>query len=164
MKLFSKILFVAAAMSAVALVSCNKDNKPSNDEPEFKAPEYVETAKKITVNNVVPTATKQVKEIEFTEAGYAIITYVKTKAETEEEVEVQPAVAFVDDDQVGVLRHAVEQEAVVDDRGHVGIDVEHVEQTADGLQEERLAAAAVALVLALGQFRVLTDGCPSLRL
>lgn len=90
MKLFSKILFVAAAMSAVALVSCNKDNKPSNDEPEFKAPEYVETAKKITVNNVVPTATKQVKEIEFTEAGYAIITYVKTKAETEEEVEVLP--------------------------------------------------------------------------
>ena len=46
----------------------------------------------------------------------------------------------------------------------MGIDVEHVEQTADGLQEERLAAAAVALVLALGQLRVLTDGCPGLRL
>lgn len=90
MKLYSKILFVAAALSAVTLVSCNKDNKNTTEEPEFKAPEFVETAKKITIEEVVPTSNRQVKEIEFTEGGYAIITYVKTKAETEEEVEVLP--------------------------------------------------------------------------
>ena len=90
MKLYSKILFVAAAMCAVTLVSCNKEKGGETEEAEFKAPEFVDAAKKIVVSDVVPTAEKQVKEIEFTEGGYAIITYVKTKADTEEEVEVLP--------------------------------------------------------------------------
>ena len=67
----------------------------------------------------------------------------------EEEVEVQVLVALVDDDEVGVLGHAVEEETVVDHRGHTCLDAERVEQLAQRLQVERLTAAPVALVFTL---------------
>ena len=88
MKRFSRILLVAVALFSVTLVSCNKDNSKT-EEPEFTAPANAANAKKVVVNSVVPGSTRQVKELEFTEGGYAIITYIKSKADTEEEVEVK---------------------------------------------------------------------------
>lgn len=106
MKTISKILVFVAAFGALTLVSCRKDDTPTKkvEEAKFEAPALAQAAAKVEFNTtdnqqqVVVSApvdgkVKVVKNIEFTEAGYAIIT--KTTVEVkgdpaEEEVEVLP--------------------------------------------------------------------------
>ena len=101
MKTISKILLVAAAFGTMALVSCRKeDNGPKVEEATFEAPALADAAVKVEFNTT--TVAQQVvvsedntnktklvvKDIEFTEGGYAIITkkVVATKAEVGEEI------------------------------------------------------------------------------
>jgi len=95
MKFYSKILLVAvAAISALAMVSCNKDNGNDEVEATFEAPEYAEAAKTVTITDSETTVSidgQEVKEVEFTESGYAVISFnKKTKAESDSDVIVAP--------------------------------------------------------------------------
>ncbi len=99
MKTISKILLVAAAFGTMALVSCRKeDNGPKVEEATFEAPALAEAAIKVEFNTsseVDQVVISQdantktvVKDIEFTEGGYAIITkkIVTTKASVGDEI------------------------------------------------------------------------------
>ncbi|MCR5519072.1 MAG: hypothetical protein K6F21_01955 [Bacteroidales bacterium] len=95
MKLYSKILLVAVAtVSALAMVSCNKDNGKDEAEATFEAPEYADAAKTVTITdsqNAVSIDGQEVSEFEFTESGYAVITLnKKTKADSENGVIIAP--------------------------------------------------------------------------
>lgn len=114
MKTISKFLLIAASLCAVALVSCRKDNNEQKkvEEATFEAPAMAEAAVKVQFNTEATGAAaapivnenndkgelvqKKIKDIEFTESGYAIITKVivkgnsgvqshATKADDEEE-------------------------------------------------------------------------------
>lgn len=101
MKTISKILLVAAAFGTLALVSCRKEeNTQKVEEATFEAPALADAAVKVEFNTTAPakqvvvsedktSETKVIiKDIEFTEGGYAIITkkVVSTKAEVGEEI------------------------------------------------------------------------------
>lgn len=114
MKTISKILLIAASLCAVALVSCRKDDNDNKkvEKATFEAPAMAEAAVKVQFNTEATGAAaapivnenndkgelvqKKIKDIEFTESGYAIITKVivkgnsgaqshATKADEEEE-------------------------------------------------------------------------------
>ena len=100
MKTISKILLVAAAFGTMALVSCRKEeNTPTVEDATFEAPALADAAVKVEFNTTTesqqvvvpsddPNATIVVKDIEFTEGGYAIITksVVAVKATVGEEI------------------------------------------------------------------------------
>ena len=99
MKTISKILLVAAAFGAMVLVSCRKEDKgPKVEEATFEAPALADAAVKVEFNTVTEAQqvvisqdaeTKTIiKDIEFTEGGYAIITkkVVSTKASAGDEI------------------------------------------------------------------------------
>ena len=96
MKTISKFLLIAASLCAVALVSCRKDNNEQKkvEEATFEAPAMAEAAVKVEFNTeatgetAAPVVTetvngkevqKKIKDIEFTESGYAIITKIIVK-------------------------------------------------------------------------------------
>ena len=91
MKTISKILLVAAAFGAMALVSCRKvDDQPKVEEATFTTPALADAAVTVEFNTtneaqqvvVSNDAEKKVviKDIEFTEGGYAIITKLEIPA------------------------------------------------------------------------------------
>lgn len=100
MKTISKLLLVVASISTIAFVSCRKeDNTKKVEEATFETPALAQAAVKVEFNTegtgtaAAPVVTetvngeevqKVIKDIEFTESGYAIITkqIVKNNAGT----------------------------------------------------------------------------------